>query len=89
MIEYLSLILAIPLGMLLSKITHEERYIFEKYFPSLIWGAAFCAAVFLTTNKPIGLTISFMTIMAFSWNNDKMFKIRKKKHHKKNKPKTS
>ena len=82
MIPYLILILAIPLGLFFAKLTHDEEHIYQKYFPSLIWGAAFCATVFLTTNRPVGLALSFMVIMMFSWNNPKMFHIKKKRHHK-------
>jgi len=70
MIEYLTLILAIPLGWALAKITEDEKEIFSKapYFPILLWILAFAAAIFYTLDKQTAITLSFIFITTFVWN---------------------
>lgn len=70
MIEYLSLILAIPLAFLLAEVTKDEKQIYSKspYFPVLLWILAFAAAIFFTLNKQIALTLTFILITTFTWN---------------------
>ncbi|MFH1452083.1 MAG: hypothetical protein ABIF88_02840 [archaeon] len=69
MIEYLLLILAIPLGILTAKITKDEKNIYNKpqYFPTMIWAFTILSAIFLTLNKTIGITLAFLTILTFTW----------------------
>jgi len=71
MIEYVTLILALPLGFLLAKVTHDEKKIYSKspYFPILLWILAFAAAIFFTLNKQIALTLTFIFLTTFAWNN--------------------
>jgi len=70
MIEYFLLILAIPLGLLLAKLTKHEKSTYSKspYFPLFLWILAILAAIFYTLNKIIALTLTFIFIMVFAWN---------------------
>jgi len=70
MIEYLTLILAIPLGWILAKITEDEKKIYSKspYFPIILWVLAFAAAIFYTLNKQTAITLTFTFITTFVWN---------------------
>jgi len=70
MIEYLALILAIPLGWELAKITKDEKEIYSKpkYFPTILWILAIAAATFYTLNKQLALTLTFIFITTFVWN---------------------
>jgi len=70
MIEYLILILAIPLGIMLANTTKDEKQIYSKspYFPILLWILAILAATFFTLNKQIALTLTFIFITTFVWN---------------------
>ena len=70
MIEYLILLLAIPLGLALASVTNFEKEIFSKapYFPIALWGLAFASAIFYTLNEQIALTLTFIFIMTFVWN---------------------
>jgi len=60
MIEYLILILAVPLGFLLANTTKDEKEIYSKppYFPILLWGLAISASVFYTLDKQIALVLN-------------------------------
>ena len=70
MIEYLTLILAIPLGWALAKVTEDEKEIYSKvpYFPTMLWILAIATATFYTINKQIALTLTFIFITTFIWN---------------------
>lgn len=70
MIEYLTLLLAIPLGFVLAQITKDEKQIYSKspYFPILLWALAFATAIFYTLDKQIALTLNFILITTFIWN---------------------
>ena len=70
MIEYLALLLAIPLGIALAKITKDEKNIYSKtpYFPILLWILAIATAIFFTLDKRIALTLTFIFITTFIWN---------------------
>ncbi len=70
MIEYLTLILAIPLGFLLAHTTKDEKGIYSQppYFPILLWVLAISASVFYTLDKQIALTLTFVFITTFVWN---------------------
>lgn len=69
MIGYLALFLAIPLGLVLAKITEDEKSIYTKpcYFPTIVWVLAFFSAIFLTINKPIGLGLVFSFLTVLVW----------------------
>jgi hypothetical protein len=68
MIEYLTLILAIPLGIILAKTTHDEKPIYTKYFPSILWILAIAAAILYTLDKTIALTLIFTFITTLVWH---------------------
>ena len=70
MIEYLTLILAIPLGVILASLTKDEKEIYSKapYFPIILWALAFASAIFYTLDKQIALTLTFIFITTFVWN---------------------
>lgn len=70
MIEYLTLILAIPLGIALAHMTKDEKQIYSNapYFPIILWAIAFAAAIFYITNEQVGLTLTFVFLMTFVWN---------------------
>ncbi len=70
MIEYLTLILAVPLGLVLASVTKDEKQIYSKvpYFPIILWVLAFSAAIFYTTNEQVAITLTFVFIMMFVWN---------------------
>ena len=69
MIEYFVLLLAIPLGIIASKFTQDERNIWGKspYFPIFVWVLALLVAIFLTLDKTTGLALAFMGILVFTW----------------------
>jgi hypothetical protein len=69
MIEYFALLLSIPLGVILSKLTNREKNIFLKpiYFPTILWVLIVLAAIFLTLDKLIGLSLLFIFFTAFVW----------------------
>lgn len=70
MIEYFTLILAIPLAFLLASVTKDEKEIYSKspYFPILLWILAIAAAIFYTLNKQIALALTFIFLTTFIWN---------------------
>jgi len=70
MIEYLALLLAIPLGIALAKTTKDEKQIYSKpsYFPIILWLLAINAAIFYTLNKQIALTLTFTFITTLTWH---------------------
>lgn len=70
MIETLLLIFAIPLGLLLSKVTKDERVIYKKapYFPVFLWILAFVMAIYYSIDRQIALTLTFIFITTFIWN---------------------
>ncbi len=69
MIEYLTLLAAIPLGMMLSQATKKERGIYrcKFYLPLITVVLAILALIFLFRDKVIGMTLAFMFIMTLTW----------------------
>jgi len=69
MIQYLALILAIPLGILLAKTTHDEKNIYTKpeYFPLLKKLLLILIAVFISQNQQVTLTLTFLLITIHTW----------------------
>ena len=70
MIEYLTLILAVPLGLALANITKDEKQIYSNipYFPVFLWILAFMSVISYALNKQITLTLTFVFLMTFVWN---------------------
>ena len=69
MIEYLFLILALPLGFLLAGLTKYEEKIYSKkqYFPLILVILAILAVVTFSIDKNIFLTATFMFITTLVW----------------------
>ncbi|MFA4960135.1 MAG: hypothetical protein WC548_00550 [Candidatus Pacearchaeota archaeon] len=82
MIEYLALILSIPIGILLARLTNWERDIYTKshYFPTIVWVLAIFTAVFLSVNKIIGMSLlfSFLTVLVW-WKGEDAARMIKRK----------
>jgi len=70
MIIYLTLLFAIPLGLILASITQDEKEIYSKkpYFPIILWILAITSIIFFFNNKTIALTLTFMFITTLTWN---------------------
>ena len=69
MIEYLVLLLAFPVGIVLARFTGREREIFSKapYFPIMIWVLAVLASVFLIIDKVVGFSLLFAFLTVLVW----------------------
>jgi len=69
MIQYLVLLLAIPLGIILAKTTQDEKNIYTKpqYFPTLKKILLILIAVFISQNQQIFLTLTFLLITIHTW----------------------
>ncbi len=61
------LIVAIPIGKLLAKLTKDEKPIYKKYFPPMLWILAIAAAISYTLNITAALTLSFIFLIILSW----------------------
>lgn len=70
MIEYLTLILTIPVGLLLAKITKDEKKIYSQklYFPTILWILAIIASITYFFDKTSSLTLTFIFLTTFIWN---------------------
>ena len=70
MIEYLALVLAIPLGIVLAKLTKDEKEIYSKtrYFPFMSFVLAVASVIFFAIDKQIALTLMFIFLTIFVWN---------------------
>ena len=69
MIEYLTLIIAIPLGLALAHITKDEKQIYSKppYFPVILWILAIATAISYSLDKTTALTLTFIFITTLVW----------------------
>jgi hypothetical protein len=68
MIEYFILILSIPLGLFLKYLTDDEKPIYKKYFPAILWALAIASAIFYTLNLKTALILTFLFITVLVWN---------------------
>jgi len=70
MIEYLLLLFAIPLGLILAKVTKDEKKIYTDvpYFPVLLWILAFITISSYAFDRQLALTLTFIFITTFVWN---------------------
>lgn len=66
-ISIIIILTAIPLGFLLKHLTSDEKNIYKKYFPPILWIIAITASVFYTINIQIALTLTFIFIAIFVW----------------------
>jgi hypothetical protein len=69
MLQYIALIFAIPLGLILAKLTKDEKPIFSKppYFPVILWVLAIAAATAFTLDQKTALTLTFIFITTLTW----------------------
>jgi len=70
MIEYFTLLFAIPIGIVLAKLTTHEKEIYKKkqYFPAILIFLAILALGTYTFDKQLSLTLTFILITTFVWN---------------------
>ena len=61
------LLLAIPIGICLARLTSDEKEIYKKYFSWLIWIVAIAAAIFYSIDLVIALSLSFMFLVLVVW----------------------
>lgn len=74
-ISIIVLAAAIPTGMWLAYLTKDEKQIYKKYFPALLWLLAISSAIFYTLNTATALTLTFMFIIVLVWfKGDKILK---------------
>ena len=66
-ISIIILALAIPTGTLLAKSTKDEKPIYKKYFPPMLWIIAIATAVFYTLNLTAALTLTFIFVVVLVW----------------------
>ena len=61
-VSVIILLSAVPLGLLASYLTADEKNIYKKapYFPQFLWIIAIAAAIFYTLNLQIALTLTFI-----------------------------
>ncbi len=83
LLSILVLIFGIPTGLLLASITKQEKSIYKKYFPVILWILAILAGVFYTLNFFVGLVLSFIFIVVLFWNHADKFRKNKSKKRKK------
>jgi len=69
MLEYLLIILAIPLGLTLAKYTEYEKKIYSKsqYFPTFLVVLFIFSVYFFITKNNLTITTSFIFVMTLSW----------------------
>jgi len=75
-LSILVLIAGIPIGLLLARITKQEKSIHKKYFPIMLWILAIAAGVFYTLDLLAGLSLTFIFITVLFWNHADKFKKR-------------
>ncbi|MFH0808604.1 MAG: hypothetical protein V1888_03230 [archaeon] len=70
MIQYILLILAIPLGYLCVKATQDEKQIYQKkqYFPLILKILLILATISISQSEQIFLTTAFLLITIHIWH---------------------
>ena len=70
MIEYLILLLAIPIGLALAKLTLHEKEIYRRkqYFPAILIFLLVLTIGTLDYDKQLSITLAFILITIFVWN---------------------
>ncbi|MGC9309273.1 MAG: hypothetical protein ACP5D2_01085 [Candidatus Nanoarchaeia archaeon] len=66
-LSILIILTAIPIGIFLSHLTKDEKHIYKKYFPPLLWILAILAAIFFTLNIIYALILSFLFLLILVW----------------------
>ncbi len=71
------ILLTIPTAYLLYRITQDEKEIYKKYFPPILWILAIATAILANIDKIYALTILSIFLVILFWNNfDKLKKIK-------------
>jgi hypothetical protein len=68
MIEYILLLLAVPIGLFAKNLTKDEKQIYRKYFQFVIPLIFILAVTFAFLEKITFLTLTFMFLMLLTWN---------------------
>lgn len=61
------LCLSYPIALILAKYTKDEKNLYKKYFPELLWILVILAAIFYTLDLTIALTLTFMFLIILFW----------------------
>jgi cytochrome c biogenesis factor len=69
----ITLLLAVPTGFLCHWVNHDEKNIYNKYFPAILWILAITTAILLTTNLSYAMTTLFVFIVVLAWLNAEKF----------------
>jgi ABC-type polysaccharide transport system permease subunit len=69
MLEYLLLLTAIPIGILLAKLTKEEEKIYTKkqYFPTILPLLFVLTLTFSFITKETAIILGYMTLLIYTW----------------------
>jgi len=61
-------LLTIPTAYFLYKLTQDEKEIYKKYFPAILWILAITTAIFLKINTLYALTTETLFLVIVIWN---------------------
>lgn len=67
LISILLLLTAVPIGIILYKLTKDEAKTYNKYIPSILWIIAILAAIYFTLNLTIAFTLTSMFIIFITY----------------------
>lgn len=67
-LSILLLCLSYPSSKILAKYTKDEKNLYKRYFPSLIWILAVLSAASFFINATIAFTLTFMFLTILFWN---------------------
>ena len=68
MLDIIVLLISIPLGIILSKVTKDEKNIYKKYFKIILPILGAIAIAFYFLEEVIALTLTFIFFMILFWN---------------------
>jgi len=64
----IGLALSYPIALVLKYYTKDEKQLYKKYFPALLWILLILLAVSYTLDLVTALTLTFMFLVIFFWN---------------------
>ena len=67
-ILYVVGILTVPLGILLGYLTRDEKTIYTKFFPAILWILAILSVIFFTININNSIATIYLFLTILSWN---------------------
>jgi len=69
-IEYLFMLLGIPLGFAVANLTKDEKKIYssKRYFPTLIWILGLLALISFFIHKTAFFTLAFSFVLIITWS---------------------